>query len=60
MEKVLVRGRWESSRTARIYSTDGIGQLLRVRLPTTVRRRLRVFARAWMCRALALLAGVWR
>ena len=32
MERVLVRGRWESSKTARIYLTDGVAALAEVSL----------------------------
>ena len=48
MEKVLVRGPWESGRTARIYLTDGIGQLVHLRLAEATKQKLLRLARAWV------------
>lgn len=47
MERVLVRGRWESSRTARIYITDGIGSLLQLQMGSSKQRELMYFAERW-------------
>ena len=48
MEKILVRGRWESSRTARIYVTDGVRALLEARLSGEQQRDLHFFAGLWL------------
>ena len=48
MEKTLVRGRWESSRTARVYITDGIAALVQVRLSIRQRSLLQWAARQWL------------
>ena len=47
MEKILVRGRWESSRTARIYLTDGGGALTSVLLSEDERSGCAWLASIW-------------
>ena len=47
MEKILVRGRWESSRTARIYLTDGVGALASVLLSEDERSGCAWLASSW-------------
>jgi hypothetical protein len=40
MERTLIRGRWENSRTARIYITDGISALINLQLSNSQRHHL--------------------
>ena len=44
MERTLLRGRWQSSRVARIYITDALARLTQMRLSPTQTSRLQRFA----------------
>ena len=47
MEKILVRGRWESSRTARLYLTDGVAAMTSVQLSDEERSACSALAKLW-------------
>ena len=47
MEKILVRGRWESSRTARLYLTDGVAAMTSVQLSDEERTACDALQRLW-------------
>ena len=47
MERVLVRGRWEGSRTVRIYLTDGVVALAEVSLSQAEMASFKQFASLW-------------
>ena len=44
MERTLIRGRWENSRTARIYITDGISALINLQFTNSQRHQLNAHA----------------
>ena len=51
MEATLDRGRWSSSRVARIYLNDGLGKEIELRIPEEILRRLQTCAgalRLWL------------
>ena len=45
MERTLLRGRWQSTRVARIYITDALARLTQMRLSPTQLQRLRRYAK---------------
>ena len=50
---VMIRGRWSSARTARIYIEDGAAVIAEMRVPDSLRRRLELFSNQLVSRVTA-------